>query len=70
MTAKQFTRGFFYVLGAAAAITLLYLLLEFFIRRWSEVYPVAIGLALAAVVLALFRLANWAFSPDKEKASE
>lgn len=64
MTAKKFTRGFFYVLGIAAAFALLYLILEFFLRRWSELYPVAIGLALTVVVIAFIRLAAWAFTPD------
>jgi hypothetical protein len=64
MTPKKFTRGFFYVLGVAFTLTLLYLILEFFIRTWSETYPVVLGIVSAAILFGLFRLAQWAFTPD------
>lgn len=64
MNAKQLTRGLFYVLGAVAALALMFLITEFTIRNWNEMRNIVLALVIGLAVAGLFRLGYWAFSPD------
>lgn len=64
MTLKKFTRGFFYLIGIAAAAILLYYFIDYSIRYWDEVWNIYLVAAILLSALALFNLARWAFTPD------
>lgn len=67
MTPKQFTRGFFYVIGALGSITLLYFVTEFVIRNWASLWDVFLIFAILGALYGFFRLFMWAFISDDKK---
>jgi len=68
MTPKKFTRGFFYVLGTAGALALLFLITEFVIRNWSEMWDIFLALLITGAIFGLFRLGMWAFAPESVRS--
>ena len=64
--AKKATRVFFYGLTIAASVTLLSLIIIFFTAHWVDMWPIVVILSLGAATIALFKLADWAFTPPRQ----
>lgn len=70
MDAKKVTRIFFYGLAIASGLTLLSMIIIFFTSRWEDMWPIVVIVVMAGAVLGLFKLADWAFTPDRKGPSD
>lgn len=70
MNPKKLTRIFFYGLAIASTATILSMIIIFFTARWDDMWPIVVIPALAGATVALFKLADWAFTPDRPTPSD
>ena len=68
MNLKKLTRIFFYGLAIASTATILSMIVIFFTARWDDMWPIVAIPAFAGATVGLFKLADWAFTPDRPKA--
>ena len=68
MNLKKLTRIFFYGLAIASSATLLSMIVIFFTSRWEDMWTIVVILSLSGATVGLFKLADWAFTPDRKPA--
>ena len=68
MNPKKATRIFFYGLAIASTVTLLSMVIIFFTSRWEDMWPIVVIITISGATVGLFKLADWAFTPDRPKA--
>ena len=67
MDLKKLTRIFFYGLAIASTATILSMIIMFFTSHWEDLWPVVVITVCGASIYVLFKLADWAFTPDRPK---
>ena len=67
---KKLVRIFFYGLGIASGLTLLSMLILMFTEHWEDMWPIVVIVTISVATYFMFKLANWAFTPDRNITTE
>ena len=62
---KKLVRIFFYGLGIASGLTLLSMVVIALTANWEDMWPIVAIISLSIATYLLFKVANWAFTPDR-----
>lgn len=67
---KKLVRIFFYGLGIAIGLTLLSMLILALTQHWEDMWPIVVVVTISVATYYLFKVANWAFTPDRNTTKE